>query len=187
MMTSDLLPDTRPPILIPVDFSAASKAAVLAASALVDCLRVPLLLVHVVHEDPESTGFYRAHDRARTPRSLADVATDLMDQFVGELCLENRDIPALRGMATRIVSGLPSKRIVELAEQENAMMIVMASRGRTGLPHWLFGSVAEQVSRHSTRPVTIIKDLVPNGDYRGAFRSLLGSVAAPEVAAAMES
>lgn len=178
-MTSDSLPEECRPILIPVDFSAASKAAVLTAGALVESAPVPLLLVHVVHEDTEHAGFYRAHDTSRTPRSFADIAAELMDRFVAELCVDYHYMPALRGVSTRVVDGLPSKRIVELAEQECAMMIVMASRGRKGLPHWLFGSVAEHVTRHSTRPVTIIKDIEPDGDYRHAFSSLHGSEAEP--------
>jgi len=49
-------------------------------------------------------------------------------------------------------------RILEVAEQNHARMIVMGSQGRTGLKHALLGSKAEQVVHLSPIPVTIVKE-----------------------------
>ena len=48
-------------------------------------------------------------------------------------------------------------RILEAAEQVKASMIVMGSRGRTGLPHLLLGSKAERIAQMAPMPVTIVK------------------------------
>jgi nucleotide-binding universal stress UspA family protein len=57
----------------------------------------------------------------------------------------------------RFVEGDPAARIVELAKQEHADLIVMSSHGRTGLGRLLMGSVAECVMRHAVCPVLIVK------------------------------
>ena len=58
----------------------------------------------------------------------------------------------------RLVIGLPITRILEVASEIDAQMIVMGSRGRNGLARRLLGSKAERVVRLSPIPVTIVKD-----------------------------
>ncbi|SDY59241.1 universal stress protein [Tindallia californiensis] len=52
--------------------------------------------------------------------------------------------------------GLPSKLITTTAEQENATLVVMATRGAGLLKSLLLGSTSDAVSRHSKRPVLLI-------------------------------
>lgn len=85
------------------------------------------------------------------------------------------------------VTGLSSQRIVEVAEQENALMIIMGSRGRSRLPHWLIGFVVEPVTRYCPRPVTIIKD-TDFGEHRRTGLTILHSFSGepvPENAASL--
>jgi nucleotide-binding universal stress UspA family protein len=173
-MHATLDPSSTSPILVPVDFSHQSRAAALTASALTGQSPVPVLLLHVAHENSQQPGFYRRHSNGMSniTKPLADIAQELLDQFLQELRFDHPEASGLRQARTMTVTGLPSKRIVEVAERENAMMIVMGSRGRTGLPHWLLGSVAEQVSRHSPRPVTIIKDAEFHERHRVGLQTL---------------
>ncbi len=53
--------------------------------------------------------------------------------------------------------GLPATRILEVAHALGAQLIVMGSRGRTGLSHLLLGSKAQRVVQLSRIPVTIVK------------------------------
>ena len=52
--------------------------------------------------------------------------------------------------------GLPSKIITTTAEEANATLIVMATRGAGLLKSLLLGSTSDAVSRHSKRPVLLI-------------------------------
>lgn len=165
-------PNSNKPILVPVDFSPQSRAAVLTATELAGPSPVPVLLLHVVHENGERTGYYREHDNGHGMRPLADVAHELLEQFIGELRFDHPEAPGLDVVRTMVVTGLPSKRIVEVAEKENVLMIVMGSRGRLGLPHWLIGSVAEQVAHHTPKPVTIIKDTDFDEHRRAGLKAL---------------
>ena len=48
------------------------------------------------------------------------------------------------------------QEIIKFAETNNVSLIVMSTHGRTGVKHFLIGSVAERVVRRSPCPVMII-------------------------------
>lgn len=60
-----------------------------------------------------------------------------------------------RGIETRVsvVSGIPAREINETARLRRSDLIVMGTRGRTGLAHVLLGSTAEGVVRGAPCPV----------------------------------
>lgn len=58
---------------------------------------------------------------------------------------------------TTVERGIPSKEIVEYAEDRGIDMIVMGTHGRTGLSHFLLGSVAEKVIRQASVPVFLVR------------------------------
>ncbi|MEM7452876.1 MAG: universal stress protein [Planctomycetota bacterium] len=55
------------------------------------------------------------------------------------------------------ISVLTSRTIVEFAEKNDVDLIVIGSKGRTGLSRVLLGSVAESVIRKSGCPVLVVK------------------------------
>jgi nucleotide-binding universal stress UspA family protein len=57
----------------------------------------------------------------------------------------------------RLEEGDPAKRIVEVAEETPAGLIVMGTHGRTGLEKVLVGSVAAEVLRKAVCPVLTVK------------------------------
>jgi len=149
----------RRPILVPVDFSSCSEAAVLFAAHFAGCAQAPLLVLHVVHEPRQDPGFYRRGRQGDTGfvRPLEDVAGDMLADFMSELQVHEALHEVLAGARTRLVSGLPARRIQEVALGEDAALIVMGSHGRSGLSRLTVGSVAVEVARHSLVPVTVVK------------------------------
>ena len=63
-------------------------------------------------------------------------------------------------VVSEVKIGIPEKVINEFAKANGVGMIVMATHGRTGLSHFMIGSVAEKTIRQSTIPTLII----PAGD-----------------------
>jgi nucleotide-binding universal stress UspA family protein len=57
----------------------------------------------------------------------------------------------------RVEEGHPWSLICETAGVLNAEVIVISSHGYTGLKRMLLGSTAEQVVRHATCPVLVVK------------------------------
>jgi nucleotide-binding universal stress UspA family protein len=60
-------------------------------------------------------------------------------------------------VSTMSVSGDPADMICEVAERENADLIVVGNKGMTGAKRFLLGSVPNQVSHHSPCNVLIVK------------------------------
>lgn len=60
--------------------------------------------------------------------------------------------------ATSVVEeGDPKSRILDIAGDWNADLIILGSHGRTGLRHFLMGSVSEAVARHARCSVEIVR------------------------------
>jgi nucleotide-binding universal stress UspA family protein len=55
-----------------------------------------------------------------------------------------------------VVEGEPADAILETAEATHADLVVMSTHGRGGLGRWLYGSVADEVLRHSSVPVLLV-------------------------------
>ena len=148
----------RGPVLVPVDFSAHSEAALLWAARAAHRFEAPLLLLHVVHDPGSAPGYYAATKRKKHLHRLEEAAEEMFDDFINEVRQRHPDAESLNNAEKTLVIGLPVQRILEIAESTDARLIVVGSRGRTGLPHLLLGSNAQRVAQLSPIPVTIVKD-----------------------------
>ncbi len=73
-------------------------------------------------------------------------------------------------ISREISDGDPAHEILRAADSFDADLIVVGSKGRSGLAGWLLGSVARNVVRHSRRPVVVARPL-----RRGLSRVLLAT------------
>lgn len=144
-------------ILVPVDFSAFSEAAVLKACEFSSCMNLPVVILHVVHDPSQLPGYYAKMAEKKNLVRIEDIASEMFDEFMQAMINDNSQLDCLAEAESMLVVGLPVSRILEVAERVNASMIVMGSQGRTGLSHVMLGSKAEQVVRLSPIPVTIVK------------------------------
>ncbi|MBK1718588.1 universal stress protein [Thiocystis violacea] len=145
------------PILVPVDFSSHSEAALLCALEMARCFGRPLLILHVVHDPGTMPGYYSRALKKKQLHRIEDGAADMLAEFLhgfGKNHPESRNAPLMESL---LVKGLPSTRILEVAGQRKASMIVMGSRGLTGLKQLMLGSVAERVVHRARIPVTVVK------------------------------
>ena len=145
------------PILVPVDFSSNSEAALVNAAELAEKLGSDLVILHIVHDLNEAPGYYAVKGRGKQMRRMEDVAAEMLDEFLNNMKKKHSGLVALKQATTMLVVGLPVNRILESAEKVHARMIVMGSQGRTGLAHAMLGSKAEQVVRLAPLPVMIVK------------------------------
>lgn len=145
------------PVLVPVDFSPHSVEALLWAARLCACLKAPLEVLHVAHDPESAPGYYVQSKRKKHLKRIGEAAAEMMEGFLAKVAKDHAEIETLQGIEPILVHGLPVTRILEIAEQIGASMIVVGSQGRTGLPHLLLGSKAARVAQLSRVPVTIVK------------------------------
>ena len=146
------------PILVPVDFSAHSKAALFKACELAECTNAPVLVLHVIHDPAEMPGYYGKVTKKKKLRRIEDLARESFDEFMQTIIGENPDVKPLKKAERMLVVGLPVNRIIEVAKKREVSMVVMGNQGRTGLKHLMLGSKAEQVVHLCPVPVLIVKE-----------------------------
>jgi universal stress protein A len=142
-------------ILVPIDFSPASDAALDYARALARQFGSSLNLVHVF-EDPFTAGAFVGDGTVMMPLDLRET---LLESARAQLAERHQACAAtLPRSSMDLLIGTGAKTIVEHAQETDADLIVMGTHGRTGLPHLLLGSVAERVVRTATCPVLTTRE-----------------------------
>lgn len=60
-----------------------------------------------------------------------------------------------KGVPARVVirNGVPFEEIIRVAVDDKADLLVIAPKGRSNLPDYIFGTTTEKIFRHSTVPV----------------------------------
>ncbi|WP_447978863.1 universal stress protein [Candidatus Nitrospira bockiana] len=136
-------------LLVPVDFSTCSLAALEYGAQLAMHFRAMLILVHALEP--------RYYDLDLGLGSSADEPKARLQWEARLAELAGR----LRGHAlsvqTAIRGGIPGESIMAAAKEQEADLIVMGTHGRRGLPSWISGSVAEAVLRQAPCPVLTVR------------------------------
>ena len=140
-------------ILCPIDFSAASRAALEIALDLAKRLGAEVRLVHIF-QLPYYVGWEDGVAMAAASvEFLEQMRKRGEEQLAAQVALcKAAGVPA-RGEQ---IDGAPYLKIVELSAE--ADMVVMGTHGRTGLPRLMLGSVAERVVRLAKCPVITVPE-----------------------------
>lgn len=151
------------PIVVGVDFSEQSEAALARALEIAVALAAKLVLVHAVdlslfsvHGVNLSTEAPSVAERAQT--SARTGLEDLARRF---------DPQGTRIAATDVRVGGAAPALLEAATAHQARMIVVGTHGRTGISWAILGSVAERVVRLAPCHVLVVHARPPDGP-RGA-------------------
>jgi len=143
-------------ILVPVDFSEPSRAALDYAATLARAFGATLDVLHVWETPSFAPRGSDVVSVGAGELSLDDLirrnAGEALDAFVEEA--RKRGIGVRAARAER---GLAAHAIVDAAKIGNYDLIVIGTHGRTGLPRVLLGSVAENVVRHAHCPVLSVR------------------------------
>ena len=137
-------------ILLPTDGSEGIEAAARHAAAIAEQFDATVHVLSVVDtrnrfESPTSglsTDAWLEAERERSAHAIAETVDALPDDI---------EVERVRR------EGVPKSVIVDYVEEEPVDLVVMGTHGRTGLDHYLVGSVAEAVVRRSPVPVTTVR------------------------------
>lgn len=138
-------------ILVPLDFSKHSDTALELALELAKESSAELHLLHA-YELP--TAVTMAYGIA-IPQSVWDGVHEAAVARLAE-GLKRVEAAGLKG-TTHLATGPAADAIVDAAENARADLIVMGTRGLTGLKHVLLGSVAEWTIRTAPCPVLTVR------------------------------
>jgi nucleotide-binding universal stress UspA family protein len=130
-------------LLVPLDFSGKSRQALRYAVPLAEKFSAKIHLVHVLPPAQKKGGDDLPLLRAKAQRRLESMAALLL--------------PPNFQTENLVLSGNPARQILVAAETVDADLILITTRGETGLRRVLLGSTAEHVMRHAKCPVVSIR------------------------------
>jgi nucleotide-binding universal stress UspA family protein len=139
-------------ILVPLDGSSRAERSVPVAALLARATHGSVVLVQSLG----LSGAYGAFEpNSRTVEVLQEAkrdATAYLTRISG--------LPVLSGIPTEtgVFTGPAAVSILDAVIAYKADAVVITSHGRTGLPRWALGSVAEHVIRHATVPVMVLRE-----------------------------
>jgi nucleotide-binding universal stress UspA family protein len=140
-------------ILVPTDFSDASKAALKYACGLADQVNASLCILHTI-EDPYQLGTYSEY-YTPPPEFAERIERQASAELQDLLTPEQRE----RYRTTLVLShGAAAHEIVKyLREHTDVGLVVMATHGRGGVARLMMGSVADKVLRAAPCPVLVFR------------------------------
>jgi nucleotide-binding universal stress UspA family protein len=139
-------------ILFATDFSESSDHAFRYALSMAKRFNARLIIIHVINEPVDLRGFYVPHiSFDKLEEEIEEGAQKMMEKFC------RTHIRDYDNFESFIMPGIPYEEIIKKGLESSADLIVMATHGRTGLDHVLFGSTAEKVVRKSSIPVMTIR------------------------------
>ncbi|MFA9517001.1 universal stress protein [Halopenitus sp. H-Gu1] len=136
-------------ILVATDGSDGSTKAITEALGLADLSDATLHALYVVD----------TRDYSTLPESkwltIEDQLTEQGERAVG--AVEHLGTEGGVETVTAITRGIPHEEILAYVDQHAIDLIVIGTHGRTGLNHFLIGSVAEKVIRSADIPVHVVR------------------------------
>ena len=148
--------EKKTPVLIAYDGSDFAKAAVRKAADQLEGGRDAIVLT--VSEPLEKVPFAGVAGFAVNADTMSDLLASAR-KGAEEVAAEGCDLAREAGLDAEpvVTVGAPVwDQIVEVAEQRDVDLIVIGSRGLSGLRHVALGSVAAAVAQHSRRSVLIV-------------------------------
>ena len=136
-------------ILVPLDGSKLSEAALRPAAALATRLHAHVMLLHIIEQDAPAEIHKEHHltDAAEAGIYLQQVAQRAFP----------RDVPVETHVHTAPVSDVANSIVQHATSEFEPDLIVICTHGRGGVRDVLFGSIAQQVVSQGRTPLLLVK------------------------------
>jgi nucleotide-binding universal stress UspA family protein len=144
-------------ILIATDFSPHAEAALRLAAELAIACGAKVRVAHVYDVTPlvlpEAPALYNS---ATIEQTIADCHTALDAAKAKLKALGVTDVEAV------LLQGSPAIELARHASDQHSELLIMGTHGRTGMAHFVLGSVAERVVRKAPCPVITVPLAAPS-------------------------
>ena len=138
-------------ILVPVDGSKHSRTAAKHALELADTVGASVCFLHVVSMNDASKVEVDRIEQGHLAEDLIERGETKIEDIVQEI--DNYDVET----TTHVLIGRPDVQILKWIQTNDPDLVVMGSRGLTGLSKFVLGSVADNVSRRTAVPTQLIE------------------------------
>ena len=136
-------------ILLPLDGSPLAEQALPVTVAQAEQFQAELVLLKVLEPLTEVFSMFGS-----PIRKVENLTVQMVTGYLESVIARTRKHHVPVRVATAV--GYPPTQICDFAEANQIDLIVMCTRGRSGLTRWLVGSVADCVSRGTSIPVLLV-------------------------------
>ena len=139
-------------ILVTLDGSPLSEQALEKAVQIAETSQAELTLLRVVTPLLKSyrAGMATVSAIETTEKQLVEMAQTYLDDIAAGIREKEFSVHTVTELGT------PYRKIVNYVEEHDIDLVVMSTRGETGLTRWLLGSVTDHVVRGVSIPVLVI-------------------------------
>lgn len=149
-------------VLVGVDGSEGSRAALRWAAGVADALGSPLRVLSAWQYPADAVMSFGQLELPR-PEDADERVERQLRELVAEL-----DLADDRSVVARAVRGPAAEALLRAAAGDGVRMLVVGSRGLGGFRGLRLGSVSRQLTEHAPRPVTVVRHEAP-----GRLRTIL--------------
>jgi nucleotide-binding universal stress UspA family protein len=143
-------------ILVPLDGSEWSFRAAKYAIKIAKMANTEIVCVHAVVSLP-STAYANVHAGVLIPRYMEEAKKEVQ-KWYDEVSAIAKKAGVVRLSAETILDAFSvADAIITYAERSNVDLIVIGTKGRTGLKKFVLGSVASGVISHAKSPVLVVR------------------------------
>lgn len=147
-------PESIRRVVVPVDGSALSEAAIPIAVDIAQSLGVGITIMRALDIGLEGT--IPVSDYGEVPVINTEEMRAASEAYVSNISKRVRDL-GVSDFDTKTIDERPADAIVDEVGEAGDKLVVMSSHGRSGPGRWLLGSVADNVVRHSMGPVLVVR------------------------------
>lgn len=145
-------------IMVPVDGSAPSESVLPYAATMARVFGAEIRLVQVA----ETARVYALMSREPSAPVMVETINEIGEQMVAESDAYLQQLAGqltAEGITVKTVTldGFPGEQLLAYEKQEDIDLVIMATRGRSGIGRLVFGSVAERMLKDGKTPVMMIK------------------------------
>ena len=138
-------------IVVPTDFSEASRKVIAHASAMASSHGAEILLLHAI---PPTV--YPTYRMSRN-RGFPNMSEQMESSARARLEEFEKQLGTHLNARLFVRTGEPFREVAKLVEEEQADLIAIATHGHTGIKHAILGSTAEKIVRSASVPVLTIR------------------------------
>lgn len=141
-------------VLVPLDGSALSEAALGSATRLARLLGAGVTLLKVTGAGLTVASPYLPHAAEEQEEDVAERRRSAQEYL--QSVAERLRADGVDGIDVEVREGNPPATILDVA-RESADMVAMATHGRSGIRRWFLGSVSDKVLRGTDVPVLLVR------------------------------
>ncbi|MCC6312891.1 MAG: universal stress protein [Thermomicrobiales bacterium] len=156
LIRSSMGPGAKPPvtrIVVPLDGSPRSEAALPIALELANDLGVPIQLMQVVEHSPARDAAQAGLPAAVAAASAVERERAAAEAYLATIAQDLRNRDTMANGAT--LTGSPAAALIDALRPGD--LVVMTSRGQGGVGRALLGSVADRLVHEAQAPVLVVR------------------------------